>query len=153
MLNSHPPSTKYFLHISNYSLQNWFVLNKSFFYVLKFKTKNMDQKKNRAKKVFTTKFNYSMPTEELNKIMPVVAPKFSEIPGCCWKIWLINEDQKEAGGVYLFESAAKLEQYLDSNLFASVANNPAFSNLQTNTFGISESASEITGAPLMNMNA
>jgi Putative mono-oxygenase ydhR len=106
-----------------------------------------------TKKVFTTKFNYSMPTEELKKIMPTVAPKFSEIPGCNWKIWLFNEDNKEAGGVYLFGSANKLEQFLNSKLFASVANNPAFSNLQTNTFDIDEAASEITGAPLLNLNA
>ena len=105
-----------------------------------------------TKKVFTTKFNYSMPTEELKKIMPAVAPEFSEIPGCNWKIWLINEDHKEAGGVYLFESATELEQFLNSNLFASVANNPAFSNLQTNTFGVAEAASVITDAPLMRMH-
>jgi len=102
-----------------------------------------------TKKVFTTTFNYSMPTEELKKIMPAVAPKFSEIPGCIWKIWLINEDRKDAGGVYLFESATELEQFLNSNLFASVANNPAFSNLQTNTFGVAEAASVITDAPIM----
>ena len=104
-----------------------------------------------TKKVFTTKFNYSMPTEELKKIMPAVAPKFSGIPGCDWKIWLINEDRKEAGGVYLFESAKALEQFLNSSLFASVANNPAFSNLQTNTFGVDETASVITDAPLVKM--
>jgi len=104
-----------------------------------------------TKKVFTTKFNYSMPAEELKKIMPAVAPKFSEIPGCIWKIWLINEDRKEAGGVYLFESVTELEQFVNSNLFASVATNPAFSNLQTNTFGVAEAASVITDAPLMKM--
>ena len=93
-----------------------------------------------------------MPTEEFEKIMPAVAPKFSEIPGCCWKIWLINEDHKEAGGVYLFESDMELKQFLNSNLFASVVNNPAFSNLQTNTFGVAEAASVITGAPLMKMD-
>ena len=105
------------------------------------------EQKNR-KKVLTTKFNYSMPTEELKKIMPAVAPKFSKIPGCHWKIWLINEAPKEAGGVYLFDSAGELEQYLNSDLFASVANNPAFSNLRTNTFGVEEGASVITGAAL-----
>ncbi|HLA57412.1 MAG TPA: YdhR family protein [Puia sp.] len=108
------------------------------------------EQKNKMK-VFTTKFSYTMPTEELKKIMPAVAPKFSEIPGCCWKIWLINEDHKEAGGVYLFESAPELEQFLNSSLFASVANNPAFSNLQTNTFDTVEAASVMTGAPLMKM--
>jgi Putative mono-oxygenase ydhR len=102
-----------------------------------------------TKKVFTTKFNYSMSTEELKKIMPTVAPKFSAIPGCCWKIWLINEEPKEAGGVYLFESAEYLEEFLNSNQFASVTNNPAFSNFQTNTFGVSEAASVITYGPLM----
>jgi hypothetical protein len=101
-----------------------------------------------TKKLLTTKFNYSMPTEELKKIMPLVAPEFSEIPGCCWKIWIMNEDHKEAGGVYLFESTAELEQYLVSTLFASVANNRAFSHLQTNTFDVSETASSITRAPL-----
>ena len=90
-----------------------------------------------------------MPTEELKKIMPAVAPKFSAIPGCSWKIWLINEDHKEAGGVYLFDSAKELEQFINSSLFASVANNPAFSHLQTNTFSVAREASITTGAPLM----
>jgi hypothetical protein len=102
-----------------------------------------------SKKVFTTKFNYSISADELKKIMPAVAPKFSEIPGCIWKIWLINEDPKEAGGVYLFESPEDLEKFLNGSLFASVKNNPDFSNLQTNIFGISEAASSITHAPLM----
>jgi Putative mono-oxygenase ydhR len=105
-----------------------------------------------TKKILTTKFNYSMPTEELKKNMPAAAPEFSEIPGCCWKIWLINEDLKEAGGVYLFESPTELEQFLNSNLLASVANNPAFSNFEINTFGIEEAASVITGAPLMSID-
>jgi hypothetical protein len=105
-----------------------------------------------TKKILTTKFNYSMSTEGLKKIMPATALKFLEIPGCCWKIWLINEDQKEAGGVYLFESATELEQFLNSSLFASVANNPEFSNLQINTLDVAEAASVITGAPLMKMD-
>lgn len=90
-----------------------------------------------------------MSTEELKRIMPVAAPEFSEIPGCCWKIWLINEDHKEAGGVYLFESATESERFLNSNLFASVAQNQAFSNWQINIFGVAEAASIITGAPLV----
>jgi Putative mono-oxygenase ydhR len=100
------------------------------------------------KKILTTKFNYSIPTEEIKKIMPEVAPEFSEVPGCSWKIWLINEDHKTAGGVYLFESATELDQFLDSDLAASVMNNPALSNFEVNIFGIEEKASLITDAPL-----
>ena len=103
-----------------------------------------------AKKMLTTKFNYSMATGEFKKILPLVAPEFSKIPGCYWKIWLINEDSKEAGGVYLFESATDLEQFLESALFVSVRKNKAFTNLQTEISGIAEEASVITGGPLMN---
>jgi hypothetical protein len=102
-----------------------------------------------AKKILTTKFNYSMSTEEFKKILPLVAPEFSKIPGCCWKIWLINEDNKEAGGVYLFESAKDLELFLNGNLFVSVRKNKAFTNLHTHIFGVAEEASVITAAPLM----
>jgi hypothetical protein len=104
-----------------------------------------------TKNVLTIKFNYSIPTEELKKGMTAVAPRYSDIPGCHWKIWLINEDRKEGGGVYLFESAGELDQYLNSNLYAAVVNNPAYSNVQTNTYSVLEEASIITGAPLMNM--
>jgi hypothetical protein len=105
-----------------------------------------------TKKILTTKFNYSMPAKELKRIMPAEAPKFSKIPGCCWKIWLLKEEKKEAGGVYLFESAAELEQFLNSALFESVAHNPALSNFEINTFDVEEEASIITGAPLMKMD-
>jgi hypothetical protein len=101
-----------------------------------------------SRKVFTEKFNYNMPTGELKKIMPLIAPEFSKIPGCIWKIWLINEDQQETGGVFLFESDMDLERYLASDLFISVEKNPAFSNFQTNIFSVAEDASAITGAPL-----
>lgn len=104
-----------------------------------------------TKKVLTVKYNYSMPTEEFRKITSSVAAKFLEIPGLSWKIWLINEDRKEAGGVYLFDSATDLEPFLNSNLFAALTNDPAFSNLQSDSFDVAEAQSIITKAPLMTM--
>lgn len=105
--------------------------------------------KEMTRKVFTAKFNYSIPTEELKNTLVEVAPRYSTIPGCCWKIWLVNDDLKEAGGVYLFESAEDLEEYVNSSLFAAVGKNPAFSNLQTSSFDVVEAASKITDAPLL----
>jgi hypothetical protein len=63
------------------------------------------------------------------------------------------KSKKKAGGVYLFESATELEQFLNSDLIGSVANNPAFSNFETNIFGVEEEASLMTGAPLMKVDA
>ena len=106
----------------------------------------MEQKS--TKMVLTVKYNYSMPTEEFKKITSSIAAQFSEIPGLCWKIWLINEDRKEAGGVYLFESATELYQFLNSKLFGALGHNPAIINVETNTFGVAEAQSVITGGPL-----
>ena len=106
----------------------------------------MEQKS--TKMVLTVKYNYSMPTEEFKKITSSIAAQFSEIPGLCWKIWLIKEDRKEAGGVYLFESTEALEQFMNGPLFERLANNPAYSNLQINTFSVAEAPSLITDAPL-----
>jgi len=36
---------------------------------------------------------------------------------------------------------------------ASVANNPSLTNFETNTFGVEEVASALTGAPLMKPNS
>ena len=101
------------------------------------------------KTILVTRFHYQMPTDELTQIMPAIAPEFSAIPGCSWKIWLCNEVKQEAGGVYLFQSPAELEKYLKSELFATVVNNPAFSGLETDIFSVAEAASLATGAPLM----
>ena len=57
-----------------------------------------------TRKILTTRFNYNIPTEELKKVMTIAAPEFSEIPGCFWKIWLINEELREAGGIYMFKT-------------------------------------------------
>jgi len=102
-----------------------------------------------TKKVFTARYNYGMSTEEFQKITSSVASKFLKVPGLHWKIWLLNEDRKEAGGVYLFESARDLQQFLNSNLFAALTTNPAFTNLQINTFDVAEATTVITGARLM----
>ncbi|MES2851239.1 MAG: YdhR family protein [Bacteroidota bacterium] len=101
-----------------------------------------------TQQVFITKFNYSLATEALKKMLPSVAPEFANIPGCQWKIWLVDEARKEAGGVYLFDDPEALEHFKRSKLFVSVLSNPAFSNFETRTSAIAEKASAITDAPL-----
>jgi hypothetical protein len=106
-----------------------------------------------AKTMLATRLNFSMPVEMLKQTMVEMAHEFSEIPGCSWKIWLTNADRKESGGMYLFESAVQMEQFLKSKLFASVINNPEFSNFQINTFDVMEAASSIRDAPLVKIEA
>jgi hypothetical protein len=42
------------------------------------------------------------------------ALQISNIPGLRWKIYLYNDEEYEAGGVYLFEDEVSLTSYLNS---------------------------------------
>lgn len=101
-----------------------------------------------TQQVFITKFNYDLPSLDFKKMLPAVAGRFAGIPGCQWKIWLLDEQKKESGGIYLFDDINALEKFRQSDLFASVLSNPAFSNFETRIAAVSERASAITHAPM-----
>ena len=74
---------------------------------------------------------------------------FAEVPGCQWKIWLMDEEKKEAGAVYLFTDEMSLNVFLESPLVASVLAHPALSVFELRPCNVLEEVSKITRAPLM----
>lgn len=42
-----------------------------------------------------------------------LAKSINEEPGFLWKIWTENADEKEAGGIYAFDSYENAENYLN----------------------------------------
>src|SRR5262245_16651506 len=49
--------------------------------------------------------------------LPYAQP-IADIPGLRWKVWIINEAQSEAGGIYLFESDAAVQAFVDGPIIA-----------------------------------
>ena len=100
--------------------------------------------------MLVTNFNYSVSREEFEKMMTTdLAQAFAKVPGCIWKIWLIKDETKEAGAVYLFKDDESLQAFKQSTLAASVISDPAFSNFDLRERDILQEVSEITHAPLM----
>ena len=106
-----------------------------------------------AQKILITKFNFNLPVNEFKSLLSAVAQEFASVPGCQWKIWLVDEEKKEGGAVYLFKNEEALENFKSSPLVASVVSNPAFSNFDFRETDIVQEPSEITRAPLMEMTA
>lgn len=100
-------------------------------------------------KLLVTNYSYNLPHEEFKKISLELAPAFANVPGCIWKIWLINEKTNEAGAVYLFKDEESLQNFKASPLVASVLSHPALSNFDLKERDIQKEASEMTYAPLM----
>lgn len=102
-----------------------------------------------AQKILVTNFTFDMTLDEFENTTTQLAPEFSAVPGCQWKIWLIDREKKEAGAVYLFESNEALQHFKNSPLVASVLSHPALGNFDLKERDIVAEASRINHAPLM----
>lgn len=108
-----------------------------------YKTNTMTQK------ILITKFNYSLPHPEFRDLLLSVAGEFASVPGCQWKIWLIDEEKNEGGAVYLFNSGEALGEFKESPLVQSVLSHPALSNFDLRVTDILYEPSALTRAPIL----
>ena len=77
-----------------------------------------------------------------------VAEAFAAVPGLRWKIWLLNDHEKEAGGIYLFESDQAVNDFLSGPLVAQVKGHPALYDLSAKAFDVMADVTAITHGPL-----
>lgn len=99
-------------------------------------------------RILVTNYTFSVTRAEFEGMVNQLAPAFASVPGCLWKIWLIEGEKKQAGAVYLFKDDAALQTFKASPLVASVLSHPALSNFDLKERDILEEASELTRAPL-----
>jgi hypothetical protein len=93
-------------------------------------------------------FNYSVSKEEYEQAVAPLADKFANVSGLKWKIWILNAEKSEAGGIYMFDSQASLDTYLSGPLAETVTTHPALSNFSIKQFGIMKDITEITRGPI-----
>ena len=93
-------------------------------------------------------FEFKNSKEAFEEGAAKIATMFATIPGLQWKIWLMNADKKEAGGIYLFEDKASADNYLRSDLLGAVTANPDFANFNVKQFSMLEAPGKTTNAPV-----
>lgn len=91
-------------------------------------------------------FTFSESEEELMSHSCEAAPRFLGVDGLKWKIWLVNDDTKTAGGIYLFESREKAEAYAAGELVTHLKN--VREGVEVKVFGTIDEAGKVTGAPV-----
>lgn len=72
------------------------------------------------------------------------APAFAELPGLIAKIWLADPATNVYGGVYLFRDRAAMDAYVASDLFATVATYPHFTDIASRDFAVYEDLTRLT---------
>lgn len=99
-------------------------------------------------RILQVNMNFSIPRADLEKAFLDAAQPIADTPGLLWKVWLMNEADHEAGGIYLFESDKALQAYLAGPIVASLQANPVLTNLRVKIFDVLERHSAVTRAPL-----
>lgn len=101
-----------------------------------------------SQQILQLNFKFNVSRNDYENTATSLANDFAKVPGCQWKIWLMNEKDNEAGGIYLFEDEKALEQFKASPLATGVLSHPALSDFSIKQFDILEDVSAVTHAPL-----
>ena len=74
----------------------------------------------------------------------------ASVEGLIWKIWALQQEEFEMGGVYLFASRETAKAYLNHPVSQAVRSNPAVVSSQSQLWDVESSLSALTLAPLPN---
>lgn len=66
--------------------------------------------------ILQVNYKFNISRNDYENIVSPMANDFAIVPGLQWKIWLMNEKDNEAGGIYLFEDEKAVEQFKASPL-------------------------------------
>jgi hypothetical protein len=85
------------------------------------KDKRKDEVSEEMKKIVQVNFRFKNPPSEVEKHWLEGAWHFGpngKVKGLLWKIWLMNEAEKSAGGIYLFKDEASAKAYINGPIVA-----------------------------------
>lgn len=84
--------------------------------------------------------------EEFSKAFIDLAEDIKTEDGLIWKIWTENKENKEAGGIYLFDNESDAKRYLDKH--TKRLESFGYTDIRAKIFNVNESLSLITKAKL-----
>ena len=100
------------------------------------------------KKLVQINLKYKVTRPELEKAFLEIAQPVADIKGLMWKIWIINEAEKSAGGIYLFKDDASVQAFHEGKIVAAIMKHPALSNIEAKVFDILPKHTKITRGPV-----
>jgi len=99
-------------------------------------------------RILQINFKFNVTRAEYDQAASSLAGDFAALAGLRWKIWIMNEADREAGGVYMFEDEASVKAFLEGPLAAKVTSHPALSDFSVKQFDVMEDVTKITRGPV-----
>lgn len=101
-----------------------------------------------SEKLLQLNFKFSVTGDEYTQAVSPLAEKYAAVPGLRWKVWIINEAESEAGGIYLFDDESSLNALMESPLTKQVTSHPALSDFKVKIFDVMDEVTAITRGPI-----
>jgi hypothetical protein len=101
-----------------------------------------------SQKILQINFLLSVSAKDYEEACLPAAQPIADTPGLRWKVWLMNEAEHEAGGLYLFDDEASVQAFLAGPIVAAVKSNPAISAISAKMFNVMEGLTAITRGPV-----
>jgi hypothetical protein len=89
-----------------------------------------------SKTILQINLSYRCSRSNLEDAFSRAAEAIASFSGLIWKIWIINDDTKTAGGLYCFADEAALTAYTNSPIIAGLQANPMVDDVQIKAFEV-----------------
>jgi hypothetical protein len=93
-------------------------------------------------------FKLNVAPAEYRKICKSVAQAIADVPGLVWKVWLLNEQDGEAGGIYLFQDEQSLADYLSGPIISQIRSLPQLREISAKRFETIPELTVVTRGPI-----
>ncbi len=101
-----------------------------------------------SEQILQINFKFNVSGEEYEKAVTPVAEPIAAVKGLRWKVWFVNEADKEAGGIYLFDNEASVQAYLAGQIVANIKSNPMLTDISAKVFDVMHNLTAVTRGPL-----
>ncbi|MEE9555054.1 MAG: YdhR family protein [candidate division Zixibacteria bacterium] len=101
-----------------------------------------------SQRILQINFRFNVTPAEYTAAVSELAEEFAKLDGLDWKVWIMNEERNEAGGIYLFKDQASMDAFLKGPLAAGVTSHPALADFSVRQFTVMSEITAITRGPV-----
>ncbi len=101
-----------------------------------------------TQKILQINFKITSSVKDYTMLVAPLADPIAKTPGLEWKVWLFNEQNHEAGGVYLFRDDASVNAYLNGEIVAGLKKQPTIKDISAKVFDVEETLTHKTRGPI-----
>jgi hypothetical protein len=99
-------------------------------------------------KILQINLKFSVSRAEYEQAASGLVNGIAAVGGLRWKVWIMNEAEQEAGGIYLFDDEASMKAYLEGPIVAQLTSHPALSDFSVKQFDVMDEVTLITRGPV-----